>query len=93
MDKYSNMYKNSVTNSNNVNYCYGTEKEIKKDININEKISKVFKNTKHFYKIDAIIKLKDKTVNKKIIAKTSDYLLTIDNEKILISDIIDIENQ
>jgi len=65
------------------------EKEIFKKP-INQKIKDLFNSTNYIYKIDAVIELKDKTITKRLIGRTSDYLITIDNEQIPISEILDI---
>lgn len=65
------------------------EKEVFKKP-INQKIKDLFNSTNYIYKIDAVIELKDKTVTKRLIGRTSDYLITIDNEQIPISEILDI---
>lgn len=65
------------------------EKEIFKKP-INQKIKDLFNSTNYIYKIDAVIELEDKTITKRLIGRTSDYLITIDNEQIPISEILDI---
>lgn len=59
--------------------------------NINQKINAIFSSTRYVYKADVNITLKDKTIKRKIIGKNSIHLITIDNELIPISDIIDID--
>jgi hypothetical protein len=66
------------------------KKELKKDININQKINNIFNSSRYVYKADVEIKLKDKTIIKKIIGKNDYNLITIDNELIPIENIIDI---
>lgn len=61
--------------------------------NINQKIQDIFSSTKYVYKADVIITLKDKKITKKVVGKNANYLITIDNELIPISDIVDIEYQ
>ena len=57
---------------------------------INSKINQIFKSTGYVYKADVDIKLPNKTVTKRIIGKKNGYIITIDNEMIKISDILDI---
>lgn len=59
--------------------------------NINQKINSIFNSTKYVYKANVEIKLKDETIKRKIIGRNNLHLITIDNELIPISDIIDIE--
>lgn len=59
--------------------------------NINQKINEIFSSNNYIYKADVEIKLKDKDINKRIVGRNSTHLITIDNELIPISDIIDIE--
>lgn len=65
------------------------EKEIFKKP-INQKIKDLFNSTNYIYKIDAVIEMKDKVVSKRLVGRTSDYLITMENEQIPISEILDI---
>lgn len=90
---------------NNENYFYSANKELEpeevresKDLrfivhgeNIQQKIQSVFASPKYVYKADVDITLKDGKVSKRIIGKNMTHLITIDNELIPISDIIDID--
>ena len=82
---------------NNETYSYTRnddifkEKNTKEDnLDINSKINNIFKSSGYIYKIDVNIKLKDGIVDKRIIGKRNGYLITMDNELIKISDILDI---
>ena len=66
------------------------EKTIIKNKNINQKINDIFNSSNYIYKADVLIKLKNKTVTKRIIGRNNQYIMTIENELIPISDIIDI---
>ena len=57
------------------------------------KINKLFKSTNYIYKIKVLIKTKDEEKEEILIGKTSKYLLTINNEKIQIKDILDINEK
>lgn len=59
--------------------------------NINQKIQDIFNSPKYVYKAEVLITMKDKIVTKKIVGKNNNNLITIENELISISDIIDIE--
>lgn len=80
---------------NNEKVYYGNEErghEFRNDgLNVNQKINQIFGSSKYVYKADVIIKLKDKTISKKIIGRNKGQLITMDNELINISDILDID--
>lgn len=59
--------------------------------NINQKINDIFNSSSYVYKADVLIKLKDESVSKRIVGRNSTHLITMDNELIPISDIIDIK--
>ncbi len=61
--------------------------------NINQKINEIFTSSRYVYKADVELTLKSGVVNKRIVGKNSNYLITIDNELIPISDIIDIRHK
>lgn len=61
--------------------------------NINQKINEIFKSSNYIYKADVEITLKNGKVTKRIIGKNSNNLITMDNELIPISDIIDIKRK
>lgn len=58
---------------------------------IKDKINKIFKSSSYVYKANVEITLKDKVVNKKIIALKDDKLLDINGEYINLDDILDIK--
>lgn len=60
-------------------------------LNVNQKINNIFNSRKYVYKADVSIKTKDGVFNKRIIGKNSTHLITMDNELIPISNIIDID--
>lgn len=60
------------------------------DLNINQKINKIFNSTKYVYKADVRITLKDNSIDCRIIGRNPTHLITIDNKLIPISDITDI---
>lgn len=63
---------------------------IKENIDVRRKLKEIFNSPKYVYKMDVIIKTKTETLNKTIIGVSNDEILTFDNEKIKISDILDI---
>lgn len=60
-------------------------------LNINQKINNIFKSNKYVYKADVVITTKEGSMIKKIIGQNKTQLITIDNELISISDILDIK--
>ena len=97
------IYANKVDKKIETNKSYSITKkddEIKKEkedvrgiklgMNINQKIQNIFNSPKYVYKADVIITTKDGKITKKIIGKTNNNLITMDNELINISDIKDI---
>lgn len=75
---------------------YGSLNRETKTYSLNEilrKINEIFASTSHVYKSDVEIVMKDKTINKTIVGKTGNSLITIEGEKINISDILDIKKR
>ena len=60
---------------------------------INQKINQIFFSSRYVYKADVVITTKDGKLNKKIIGRNRNELITMDNEVIKIADILDIEFQ
>ena len=96
---FANKFENKIGNNEEVFYSKdmersqsesseSTEKPLK---NVNQKIKDIFNSPNYVYKADVILTLKDSTLNKRIIGRNSTHLITIDNELIPISDIVDIE--
>lgn len=61
--------------------------------NINQKINDIFNSSNYIYKADVEITLKDGKVTKRIVGKNSTHLITIENELIPITDVVDIERK
>lgn len=61
--------------------------------NVYQKLNDIFTSSRYVYKADVEITLKSGVVTKRIIGKNSNHLITIDNELIPISDIIDIKHK
>lgn len=62
-------------------------------IPVNRQIKEIFDSNNYIYKADVIIKTKDKNFEKRIVGKNGQYLITMDNELIPISDIVEIKNK
>lgn len=87
--------KNIGNINNDQEYYYSLNKSPKQNntnnkINIKEKVNKLFESSKFIYKIKTIVITKDGEKETTIIGKTNQDLITIDNNLIPISDIIDI---
>lgn len=84
---------------NNNESVYYEKKDTKEDrsitsnslFTINQKINQIFGSSRYVYKADVIITTKDGKLSKKVIGRNKNELITMDNELIKISDIIDIE--
>ena len=61
-----------------------------KVVNINQKINYIFSSPKYVYKADVDITTNEGVVSKRVVGKNRTHLITIDNELIPISNIIDI---
>lgn len=72
---------------------YGKDKnelDRSNNLSIESKINRIFNSSDYIYKKKVTIVTNKGTINKTLVGKTDDYLLTMDNEKIKISDITDI---
>lgn len=76
--------------NNNREYYVSNDKEPIKKVNINKKIKELFSSYKYVYKIDTIIETDEGIIEKTIIGKKNNNLITIDNELIDIGKIKDI---
>ena len=57
-----------------------------------QKINEIFSSPNYVYKANVEIALKDKKVTKRIIGRNKNYIITMDNDLIPISDIVDIRS-
>ena len=57
-----------------------------------QKINEIFSSPNYVYKANVEIILKDKKVTKRIIGRNKNYIITMDNDLIPISDIVDIRS-
>ena len=100
--KLPNIFVNKNTGivKNNVEFYYGKDNinnETKiidnnmKDILIRKKIDDIFNSSSFIYKAKVIITTKDNDKEYTLIGRDKNKLLTIDNETILISDVLDIK--
>lgn len=82
----------SANNDSKLEISESRNDESKKDSNLNvyQKINKIFSSTRYVYKADVRIQLKNEQIDCRIIGKNATHLITMDNKLIPISDIIDI---
>lgn len=76
---------------NNETIYYDKERNITKNNNINFKINQLFKSSRFVYKINVKVTTEKGINTYRIIGKSNNNLITIDNELIPIDTIIDIE--
>ena len=95
MDKKAKVFQNIIDKEINNNRKYSVTKDsvVLENHSVLEKINSIFNDKNYIYKADVTITLKDKIINRKIIGKKGDNLVTIDNELISIKDIIDINKE
>lgn len=89
---FANKIDKNISNNETVYYDRGVREESKTNtrLNINQKINQIFGSSRYVYKADVMITTKDGKINKKIIGRNRYELITMDNEVIPISEIIDI---
>ena len=100
MKKLPSIFQNDISkkmnNNEEIYYSFENKEETRnteviQGKNVLQKINSLFNSSNYIYKIDVEIKLKDKTINEKIIGKNKTHLITMNNELISISDIQDIK--
>lgn len=98
---YANKIEKQVSNNERVAYSKTNEERNSEmlenstttnmAVNINQKLNSIFNSPRYVYKAEVEITLKDKIIVKKIIGQNQNYLITLENELIPISEIIDID--
>ena len=100
---FANKIDKNVNNNKTVYYSKLDEKEEnlrteKKEnlkptsnLNVNQKINKIFSSTKYVYKADVKITLENEQIECRIIGRNANHLITIENKLIPISSIVDID--
>lgn len=91
IDKKLNNNESVYYEKNDRNIEEPKKSNLNDSFNINQKINHIFSSSRYVYKADVDITLKDGKVSKKIIGRNKNQLITMDNELINISDIIDID--
>ncbi len=80
--------------NNDQTVYYSNEERMPKhddNLSLESKINRIFNSSSYIYKKDVIIKTRNGNFNKTLVGRTEDSLLTMDNEKVKINDIIDIQ--
>ena len=91
---YANKIENRLNNNERVFCSFNKLKEEEKNSkneNIEVKINKLFKSSKYVYKLNVEITTQNGTNIYKIVGKNRTHLVTLDNELIPISSIVDIK--
>ena len=94
---FANKIDKELKNNKTVYYNKNEERKIEeKDplssiLTVNQKINQIFSSARYVYKADVIITTKNGKLNKRIIGRNRNELITMDNEVININDILDIE--
>lgn len=57
-----------------------------------QKINEIFSSPNYVYKANVEITLRDKKITKRIIGRNKNYIITMDNDLIPITDIVDIKS-
>lgn len=95
---FANKIEGKAGNNEDV-YCSFDNKEDRtaeapsklKGKNVNQKLNEIFNSFSYIYKADVKLTLKDEVVTKRIVGRNATHLITIDNELIPLTDIVDIE--
>lgn len=84
--KFNNNEKVYYSNKDN------REEVVEDNKNVSQKINEIFASPSYVYKANVEITLKDKKVTKRIIGRNKNYIITMDNDLIPITDIVDIRS-
>ena len=91
MEKLPKMYHNRIDKDiRNNEKIYNSMNDISCEYDIQKKIKDIFDSPEYIYKINVTIVTNNDIINKKIIGKNNNNLITIDNEHIPIDSIVDI---
>ena len=95
---FANKIDKELNNNETVYYNKNEVRSEQKDnsssiFTVNQKINQIFSSARYVYKADVIITTKNGKMNKRIIGRNRNELITMDNEVINVNDILDIEFQ
>ena len=79
-----------LNNNERVFSSFEERKYVDESIDVRKKLNDIFSSPKYVYKADVVIKTKDDIMEKTIVGMNKEEILTFDNKKIKIRDIIDI---
>ena len=82
---------NKKFNNNRAVFYSKNSAESENKKTIYQKINDIFSSLNYIYKANVEISLKDKIIVKRIIGRNKEYLITMDNDLVKISDILDIK--
>lgn len=82
------IYKGTVKNNNNLRVAHATKEE--RNVSPRQTINELFKEN-HIYKQEVEITTSTETFNTKIIGRTQEHIITINNSVIKIDDIKDLK--
>lgn len=88
---FQNIINKELNNNHTVSVTRSNEVISKKDVN--EKIREILNSKNYIYKAKVSITTQQGIIERQIIGKKDDYLMTIDNELIPIANIIDIQRK
>ena len=89
---FQNKIDKKINNNERVYYSNNKKEEVIANKTILQKINEIFSSPNYIYKANVEITLKDKKVTKRIIGRNKNYIITMDNTLIPISDIVDIKS-
>ena len=91
---FHNKIDKKFDNNRNVFYSSNTYEEDRSvdTRTVLQKINEIFSSPNYVYKANVEITLQDKKVTKRIIGRNKNYIITMDNDLIPISDIVDIRS-
>jgi len=100
--KLPNIFANKIEKpiGNNEAYAYADKREIEeseqlpeKKVDVFKELNKIFDSPHYVYKMDVEIKTKDGKKVKRLIGRNKTHIITMENEQIPISDILDIKEK
>lgn len=97
MKKLPELYKNNDMHpkNNNKKVCYLNNEEVRNNskTDILQELDSIFNSLGYSYNIPIIIETKNDKIHTSLVTKSKNYVITIDNQTIPISDIINIEKE
>lgn len=91
---YQNEIDKKIKNNETIYYSRNRNSQAEEEMDldsVNIFLDNIFNGIGHAFNIPVVIRTNTKVYNTSLITRTNDYLLTLDNNKIKISDIISIK--